>query len=279
MKYKSISIIVIIILLTFLLSIVVVNIHVKNSNDERIVDISELEDTTDYHIIVLGASVSRNGVSKMLEDRLTESIEVYEHTNNDILVSGDSSKDNYDETTSMYNYLVENGIPAEKIEIDKYGLSTYDSIKRSKDIYKYDKIIIVTQKYHLYRALYIAKSLDIEAYGKLVFESGYSSIHNYECGCPELITLYDIMTQTDGIYGGRFSGAGFKGCCMSIVDPDKIDQIIETVSREYLKVYPELEGRYMAAVCDSADGVDLGGGVRRWSALFSQPAMQLAFTH
>ena len=165
MKYKSISIIVIIILLTFLLSIVVVNIHVKNSNDERIVDISELKDTTDYHIIVLGASVSRSGVSKMLEDRLTESIEVYEHTNNDILVSGDSSKENYDETTSMYNYLVENGIPAEKIEIDKYGLSTYDSIKRSKDIYKYDKIIIVTQKYHLYRALYIAKSLDIEAYG------------------------------------------------------------------------------------------------------------------
>ena len=107
------------------------------------------------------------------------------------------------------------------------------------------------------------KAGDIEAYGKLVFESGYSSIHNYECGCPELITLYDIMTQTDGIYGGRFSGAGFKGCCMSIVDPDQIDQIIETVSREYLKVYPELEGRYMAAVCDSADGVDLGGGVRR----------------
>ena len=165
MKYKSISIIIIVILLTFLLSIFVVNIHVKKNNEDRIVNISELESTTDYHILVLGASVSKNGVSKMLEDRLTETIEVYEHTNNDILVSGDSSKDNYDETTSMYNYLVENGIPAEKIEIDKYGLSTYDSIKRSKDIYKYDKIIIVTQKYHLYRALYIAKSLDIEAYG------------------------------------------------------------------------------------------------------------------
>ena len=107
------------------------------------------------------------------------------------------------------------------------------------------------------------KAGDIEAYGKLVFESGYSSIHNYECGCPELITLYDIMTRSDGIYCGRFSGAGFKGCCMSIVDPDKTEQIIETVSREYLKVYPELEGKYMAAVCDSADGVDLGGGVRR----------------
>lgn len=100
---------------------------------------------------------------------------------------------------------------------------------------------------------------DIEKYGQLVFESGRSSIDNYECGCPELITLYEIMRKIDGIYGGRFSGAGFKGCCMSIVDPDKADQVIEKVTKEYLAVYPALEGKYMAAVCDSADGVDLGG--------------------
>ena len=103
------------------------------------------------------------------------------------------------------------------------------------------------------------KAGDIEKYGRLVFESGRSSIDNYECGCPELITLYEIMSRTDGIYGGRFSGAGFKGCCMSIVDPSYTDQIIEKVTKEYLAVYPALEGKYMAAVCDSADGVDLGG--------------------
>lgn len=107
------------------------------------------------------------------------------------------------------------------------------------------------------------KKGDIEAYGHLVFESGRSSIENYECGCPELITLYENMTRTDGIYGGRFSGAGFKGCCMAIVEPDKAEEIIERVSREYLAAYPQLEGKYMAAVCDSADGVDLSGGVRR----------------
>ena len=60
---------------------------------------------------------------------------------------------------------------------------------------------------------------DIEAYGKLSFESGWSSIHNWESGAPEQIRLYEIMTQTDGIYGGRFSGAGFKGCCMALIDP------------------------------------------------------------
>lgn len=104
---------------------------------------------------------------------------------------------------------------------------------------------------------------DIEGYGKLVFESGYSSVHNYECGCPELIKLYDIMTETDGIYGGRFSGAGFKGCCMALVDPSKEQDVVAHVSEKYLAAFPELNGKYMAAVCHSADGVDLRGGVRR----------------
>ncbi len=103
------------------------------------------------------------------------------------------------------------------------------------------------------------KSGDIEAYGKLVFESGESSINNYECGCPELIKLYEIMTTVSGIYGGRFSGAGFKGCCMALVDPDRADDVVAEVSEKYLQAFPELKGRYVAALCDSADGVDLSG--------------------
>jgi galactokinase/galacturonokinase len=70
---------------------------------------------------------------------------------------------------------------------------------------------------------------DIETFGKLSFESGHSSIYNYETGSDELKTLYEIMLHTDGIYGGRFSGAGFKGCCMALIDPvfeDKIGKII-----------------------------------------------------
>ncbi len=98
---------------------------------------------------------------------------------------------------------------------------------------------------------------DLDAYGKLIFESGKSSIENYECGCPELITLYRIMTETDGIYGGRFSGAGFKGCCMALVDPDKAEDILRSVGERYLKEYPALEGKYMSALCESADGVKL----------------------
>lgn len=98
---------------------------------------------------------------------------------------------------------------------------------------------------------------DIEEFGRLCFESGHSSIYNWETGSPELKTLYEIMTRTPGIYGGRFSGAGFKGCCMALIDPAYEETIKETVTSEYLKVFPELEGKYQVHICESADGVQL----------------------
>ena len=98
---------------------------------------------------------------------------------------------------------------------------------------------------------------DIEEFGRLCFESGHSSIYNWETGSPELIKLYEIMTETDGIYGGRFSGAGFKGCCMAIIDPAKEEQIVKDVTRRYIEAFPGLEGKFSAHICSSADGVKL----------------------
>ncbi|MCR4920569.1 MAG: galactokinase [Bacteroidaceae bacterium] len=96
---------------------------------------------------------------------------------------------------------------------------------------------------------------DIDEFGRLSFESGWSSIYNWETGSPELKTLYDIMTRTDGIYGGRFSGAGFKGCCMALIDPSFEESICQTVTHEYLKTFPQLEGKFSIHICESADGV------------------------
>ena len=96
---------------------------------------------------------------------------------------------------------------------------------------------------------------DLETYGRLSFESGWSSIHNWESGAPEQIRLYEIMRETDGIYGGRFSGAGFRGCCMALIDPDKADGIRERVEREYLTAYPGMKGKYSFHLCASADGI------------------------
>lgn len=98
---------------------------------------------------------------------------------------------------------------------------------------------------------------NIEEYGRLSFESGHSSIYNWETGSPELKSLYEIMTRTDGIYGGRFSGAGFKGCCMALYDPAYEESIFEKVTREYLDLFPALKGKFSAHVCESADGVRL----------------------
>lgn len=98
---------------------------------------------------------------------------------------------------------------------------------------------------------------DLETYGKLSFESGKSSIYNWETGSPELRSLYEIMLQTDGIYGGRFSGAGFKGCCMALIDPAFAESIEEKVTNAYLKEFPLLEGKYSVHICESADGVRL----------------------
>lgn len=98
---------------------------------------------------------------------------------------------------------------------------------------------------------------DIEEFGRLSFESGKSSICNWETGSPELKALYEIMTRTEGIYGGRFSGAGFKGCCMALIDPACEESITETVTREYLKAFPHLESKYSVHICESADGVNI----------------------
>ncbi len=98
---------------------------------------------------------------------------------------------------------------------------------------------------------------DIETYGRLSFESGHSSIYNWETGSDELKTLYEIMLETDGIYGGRFSGAGFKGCCMALIDPAYEESILEQVKRAYLKAFPSLAEKYSAHICVSADGVSL----------------------
>lgn len=98
---------------------------------------------------------------------------------------------------------------------------------------------------------------DIETYGKLSFESGWSSIHNWEAGAPEQIRLYEIMTQTEGIYGGRFSGAGFKGCCIALIDPAYEASIKQQVTEQYLASFPEMKGKYDVFMCESADGVAL----------------------
>jgi galactokinase len=97
---------------------------------------------------------------------------------------------------------------------------------------------------------------DIKKFGEYIFQSCESSMNNYECGSPELIALYKILRQTEGVYGGRFSGAGFKGACIALVDPTKEDSIRKKVTEEYLKQYPQYKESFELFFCDPANGVD-----------------------
>lgn len=98
---------------------------------------------------------------------------------------------------------------------------------------------------------------DIEEFGRLSFLSGESSIYNFETGSVQLKKIHEIMTETKGIYGGRFSGAGFKGCAMAIINPEYKDEIAYNVTKQYLKEFPELEGKFAVHFCNTADGVKL----------------------
>lgn len=98
---------------------------------------------------------------------------------------------------------------------------------------------------------------NIEEFGRISFASGDSSIKNYEAGSRELIAIHEIMKETKGIYGGRFSGAGFKGCCLGIVDPNYEDLIKEEVTKKYLALFPEYKHSFSVYFCETADGCDI----------------------
>lgn len=98
---------------------------------------------------------------------------------------------------------------------------------------------------------------DIAEFGRIMFESGYSSIYNWETGSPELQSLYEIMKKCDGIYGGRFSGAGFNGSSIALIDPAKRDRVAEFLKTEYLKLYPQYENDFSIHFCKTADGVEI----------------------
>ena len=85
------------------------------------------------------------------------------------------------------------------------------------------------------------ESGNMKLFGKLSFDSCESSIHNYECGSPELIAIYEIMRSLPGVYGGRFSGAGFKGACIALINPEFKESIEREMTMRYLEQYPEYE--------------------------------------
>ncbi len=149
-----------------------VNAYVVSSTEDRILAVEEIAELGDIDcILVLGCRVMNDGSpSHMLEDRLLTAIDAYNAFDaagnpTRLLMSGDHGRADYDEVGTMKQFAMDRGINSNEIFMDHAGFSTYESLYRAKEIFGAEKIVIVTQEYHLYRALHIAEALGIEAYG------------------------------------------------------------------------------------------------------------------
>lgn len=164
---KRIIIGMIIVVLVVLIILLGINFFVIAKTKNKILNEEQAKELEDVDcILILGAGIWGENPSPMLEDRLLQGISLYQNgVANRIVMSGDHGRDNYDEVNVMKRFAIEKGVKSEDIFMDHAGFSTYDSMYRAKDIFEAKKIVIVTQKYHMYRAVYIAEQLGLEAYG------------------------------------------------------------------------------------------------------------------
>lgn len=167
-------------LIIFVLTISV-TISIVNSYKKYIYNLEDIPNDN-YAIIVLGAGVRNDGTpSDILADRLETSLEVYRsNLGNVFILSGDHGSEEYNEVRAMKDYIMKDNIDKKIIFMDHAGFSTYDSMYRAKEIFKVEKAIVVTNEYHLPRALYIARKLGIEAYGIKSDKRGYQLMDRYK---------------------------------------------------------------------------------------------------
>lgn len=165
---KRASLIILCLLLLGVCSVFGINAYVKHIGRQKMLPPEEASTIINADcILVLGCQVKDDGTpSAMLRDRLERGIELYfAGVAPKILMSGDHGQTEYDEVNTMKQYAIDAGVPSEDVFMDHAGFSTYESIYRARDIFKAETIVIVTQEYHLYRALFIADKLDVAAFG------------------------------------------------------------------------------------------------------------------
>jgi SanA protein len=162
-----------------LLLIAAANTIIFTQSDDYIYT-DPMEVPTCYTAIVLGAKVYSKGIpSDFLQDRLDVAIDLYKHKKvTRLLLSGDHGQTTYDEVNSMKDYLIDHGIPTEDIFLDHAGFDTYNSMVRALKIFQIKEAIIVTQEFHLPRAVYIARSKGLEAYGVAADKRRYATLDN-----------------------------------------------------------------------------------------------------
>ena len=191
---------------------------VKSTEDFVFTDINKLPKVD--AIIVLGAKVSNEKLSYVLEDRLVAGVNIiYANKAEAILLSGDHGQKEYDEVNSMRKYIFRRNfnIQKEQIFMDHAGFDTYDSMFRAKEIFGIKSAIIVTQDFHINRSVYIARNLGIEAYGFALDESKYVESLRLNWRVRELLSrvkaFKDVLLNSNPTYLGEkipITGNGMK---------------------------------------------------------------------
>ena len=165
MQRKNLFIIIIVVLF-FIFGTITINVYMICSTKNQIKQIEDINSVDDIDaIVVLGCKAYSNYPSEMLKYRLEKAIELYQKYSLKIILTGDHGQNDYDEVNVMKNYLIERDIPSSDIFLDHAGFSTYDSIYRLKHVFSVNKVFVVTQRYHLYRTLYLSNKLEVEAIG------------------------------------------------------------------------------------------------------------------
>ncbi|MBQ8183731.1 MAG: YdcF family protein [Clostridia bacterium] len=175
---------------------VIINIYVVAFSSRYILTPEEYESKKVDCVMVLGAGVWDDGPSHLLEERLNRGIEVYKSQATDrLLMSGDHGRIEYDEVNVMKSFAIDGGAVPNEVFMDHAGFSTYESMYRARDVFDVESLIIVTQEYHLYRAIYDARKLGLEAYGVVAdgqynFSAGtrlYNSFRESLARCKDVV--------------------------------------------------------------------------------------------
>lgn len=166
-KYKTVIFVILVTVLLIGIAVVSLSVYMVKTTEKSIFTADTFKNSEKADcVLILGAGVKDGKPKPMLRDRLLTGIELYKSgAAKKIIMSGDHGRADYDEVNVMRAFALEQGVKAEDIFLDHAGFSTYDSVYRAKNIFGAENLIIVSQKYHLYRALYIAKKLDVKAAG------------------------------------------------------------------------------------------------------------------
>lgn len=196
--------------LLFLISVAAVcflNIWVIEKADDYVISAEEAKELKADCIIVLGALVYSDGsLSDILQHRVMTGVELYNMGASErLLMSGDNSRANYNESAAMKAYAVQLGVPSEKVFQDYAGFSTYETMYRARDVFQAKKVIIVTQKFHISRAVYLARSLGLEAYGVTCDRGTYQSavLNNLRETGARVKAVYSALFKPKPTYLGE----------------------------------------------------------------------------